>query len=267
METKDTIETDGSDVLDFETAKPYLSGGVREIGIETIQQMTKAIKDAEKDNSKLVWISVGSGNAIVEKMLEDYLDIEIITVDPNPNVFMEIPESFKEKHKNKGKHFSLVEELIEKQPEIKGNCVLILNWTAENESIYDIEAIKNLLPLYICSICEVSTGIAAGGEFHKWFLNAVINRQRKDIFEILNSWCYRPALDIREPQHVYYVPAKYNWECGTFKFGVDSFNMEVVLVAMVLQKSTNGKNLRLDQAPKRIKEFFSWKRNHDCIIS
>jgi hypothetical protein len=62
-------------------------------------------------------------------------------------------------------HYSDVHELIEKAPELIGNCSLLIVWPSPNNANYDVEAIKILKPNRVVSIFDAS-GSAASFDFH-----------------------------------------------------------------------------------------------------
>jgi hypothetical protein len=109
-------------------------------------------------------VSVGSGNAHLEKRIQDQYGVEIICVDPDPTAFnhaafdIAIPP-----------HFPLVSDLIANRPELVGDCTLLLNWCPPNTSEFDYDAILALKPLGFLAIFESFHGNngAAGG--HSFF--------------------------------------------------------------------------------------------------
>jgi len=95
---------------------------------------------------------------------------KLILIDPDP-------ESFEPYPKKKGylkPDFPYVSNLIEKRPDVVGNCVLLLIWP-EPEALYDFEAVMYLKPLSILILYEKpegwNMGCAAGKLMHKLLIS------------------------------------------------------------------------------------------------
>lgn len=115
-----------------------------------------------------VLISVGSGNGKFEhKIIDQYPNVKIICVDPDPESYSKLPILLYPE-------FSTTDDLVQKFPELVGNCLLLLNWCYPNDSTYDYDAIMKLKPIAFVSIYEslgdVTNG-AAGGEMFYNFLH------------------------------------------------------------------------------------------------
>jgi hypothetical protein len=63
--------------------------------------------------------------------------------------------------------YDYVKTLVEAHPELVGNCIVFINWSLPNDSIYDIESIGLLKPKHVVTVCE-TTGSAGGAAFLKW---------------------------------------------------------------------------------------------------
>jgi hypothetical protein len=108
-------------------------------------------------------ISVGSGYADTEFSFIKRNNKEIICVDPYPF-----------SHGNFGNvlvkpKYDYVDDLIKNEPDVIGNCHLLLIWPLPNESIYDLESIEKLKPLSIIIIYDPS-GSSGGSKFleYEW---------------------------------------------------------------------------------------------------
>ena len=124
-------------------------GWKKGLGIENVEQY---IDFAFVTNGKdLPIVSVGSGDAETEYAFERRHHKKIICVDPDPKSF------------NKGityiePEYSYVDDLIQNQPELVGNCHLLLIWPLPNRSEYDVDAIEKLNPLSFVIVYEPSGG-------------------------------------------------------------------------------------------------------------
>ncbi len=131
--------------------------GIKSFGEVKIKQILKSFY--ERYNLPIV--SIGSGSGSIEHYTKD--SIKWILIDPQPESFhgSVIMEP----------NYSYLDELINTNPNIIGNCLLFLNWCYPNESEYDYEAIIKLQPIAICSIYEEfnsSNGAAGGEKFFQW---------------------------------------------------------------------------------------------------
>lgn len=139
----------------------YLSNGVQAVGMDNIAGCVENIPELYEHD----WISIGSGNGVVEKYLDDMFNINIICVDPLPETYLPAPEKL-----GKKPIFHDINDLVNSNPKLIESCNLLLNWTYPDLS-YDIEAINILKPKWIIWIGE-KQGAAGGDEFHmlwkKW---------------------------------------------------------------------------------------------------
>ena len=110
-------------------------------------------------------VSVGSGLGLNEKKIELDLNVNIICIDPDPYSFNNRGEC--DEKKCHLPEYPLVDDLIKEQPNIIGNCNLMLCWPYPNDSTYDIEAIIKLKPSSVLVIYE-SLGGAGGIQLHNW---------------------------------------------------------------------------------------------------
>jgi hypothetical protein len=118
-------------------------------------------------------ISVGSGHADTEFSFMERNKKEIICIDPSPfshGRFGSVLVNPK---------YDYVDELIKNEPDVVGNCHLLLIWPLPNESTYDIEAVEKLKPLSLVIIYE-PTGSSGGSEFlkYKWRCNCFGKEQK-----------------------------------------------------------------------------------------
>jgi hypothetical protein len=158
-------------------------------------------------------VSVGSGNAHLEKLIRDKFNVDVICVDPNPAAYnqnatppLEVPVAIQP-------HFPLVSDLIKKRPELVSDCTLLLNWCEPLNSVYDYEAIAALKPLAFLAIFEEfmgERGAAGGGAFFelvrgrdklssKYKLVHATGASKEDDSGLLIEWHQRSNLPL--PKH------------------------------------------------------------------
>lgn len=134
-------------------------------GEENVCQLINIIY--ESYGSKFPIVSVGSGAGRLEKLFSTQTEhAEIICIDPDPTSFMGDKVYFEPK-------YSYVDELIQNEPYIIGNCILLLNW-CEPKLTYDYEAVLKCKPVAIFTIIErykFEAGAAGGKQFHQFLEN------------------------------------------------------------------------------------------------
>jgi hypothetical protein len=116
-------------------------------------------------------VSVGCGTGNVEACMREHFgeQIDIICVDPNPgsyptSMYIDIPDCG-----TCVPDFKLVEDLVEKRPELRMNCIMVLNWPEPGRDItWDFDAICSLRPSVIVCRYE-SVGGAGGDVLHEFF--------------------------------------------------------------------------------------------------
>ena len=119
--------------------------------------------------AELPIVSVGCGPGTTEWKLKHKYglgDRRWILVDPAPESFQKYPP---------GGHYSLrvdadlVKNLIQKEPNLVGNCVLFLPWPSPNDDAgnYDMEAVILLHPKAIILVFE-TVGSAGSHAMHTW---------------------------------------------------------------------------------------------------
>ncbi len=118
-------------------------------------------------------ISVGSGTADTEFSFLKRNGVEIICIDPYPYSHSYEGSDYTIKIQPK---YRYVDDLIKFEPEVVGNCHLLLIWPLPNKSTYDIEALEKLKPLSMVIIYE-PTGTSGGSKFLE-------NEWRKDYLEM-----------------------------------------------------------------------------------
>jgi hypothetical protein len=136
----------------------WMSSGLKHVGFDIAESHMEGIL---KHKPQYI-VSVGTGDGVFEKLLCNNLQINIICVDPAAICNL-VPKEFV-----MAPHYSYVTDLIERNPKIVGNCVLILNWCEPNSSTYDYEAIQLLIPQQILWIGE-SLGGAGGEKFLEFY--------------------------------------------------------------------------------------------------
>ena len=130
--------------------------GVRSFGIEVVREVLLLFKQT---CDPFPVVSVGSGNGCVESLVPG-----IICVDPVPDSYLG-PPIYQQPD------YDTVRDLLIAKPEIKGNCVLFLNWCDPDDSTYDFDAVVALQPIAVLCIIETfvgENGCAGGERFHKW---------------------------------------------------------------------------------------------------
>lgn len=165
-------------------AEFYLSLGLQHLGIDVAYEYMQYVISTYNPNNI---ISVGSGNGVFEKLLETnwnnlspiqqkyvstetYLiglhiqcNINIICIDPNSDAFIKAPIKFK-----KEPIYPNIDDFLKIKPYNLMECVLILNWSTPNNSIYDYEAVIKLNPKIILWIGDPS-GVAGGKLFLEFY--------------------------------------------------------------------------------------------------
>jgi len=139
-----------------EIKKKEMNKAIKCFGSEVVMNN---IKEFINQYPEIPFVSIGSGNGLFEKTIQDEFGIKIICIDP-------LPESYSPKPVVLYPEYKTTNELIEKNPEIILNCIMLLNWCNPNESTYDYDAIKELKPIAFISIYETYCGSngAGGGE-------------------------------------------------------------------------------------------------------
>ncbi len=133
--------------------------GIKSFGENKVKQILESFNKRYK---KYI-VSMGSGSGSIEHYTKD--SIKWILIDPEPESFhgSVIMEP----------NYKYLDELINSNPSIIGNCLLFLNWCEPNDNAYDYEAIIKLQPIAICSIYEEyesSYGAAGSEKFYNWTL-------------------------------------------------------------------------------------------------
>lgn len=134
------------------------STGILVLGVGNMHEYVKNLLQI----SNLKLISVGSGNGVIEKNLEQKFEIEIICIDPTPLAWsLSIEE-------NKLPQYKTTNELINCNNNLINNCNLIINWSYP-DFYYDLESIIMLKPRNIIIITDLSEHHGAGGyELHEF---------------------------------------------------------------------------------------------------
>ncbi len=151
-------------------------------------------------------ISVGSGNGILEFCYaKKYTESKetILCVDPAPLSFnsdgIDIPFQ--------APKYGSVESLLSTNPQLRRNCVLVLNWPNPNESTYDFDAVQALEPCGFFTTLEHwgDSGGAGGRRFHRFlqstqdYILAHRIRLNKSDQDICIEWWHRSDLPALPP--------------------------------------------------------------------
>lgn len=150
-----------------------LNSFVSKLGlVKTVDFLSKTIYDImEYDPSVKTMISVGSGNGILEYILERKMgpSLRIICIDPDPQSFLENSKVYKEPE------YSTIHDYL--RAEGGGSAqdyILFLNWPSpagyEGGSGYDAEAIYRLKPHFVICLIALDNkehGAAGSHQFHQ----------------------------------------------------------------------------------------------------
>tara|TARA_R110002072_G_scaffold45565_1_gene126637 strand:+ start:44716 stop:45474 length:759 start_codon:yes stop_codon:yes gene_type:complete len=165
-------------------------------GYEHLNKQLQEYVDALAKTScfaNLPLISVGSGSALIENYLVKHTDVkEVICVDPDPGSYGEDPVLIKPK-------YARVDELIDAEPDLIGNCVLMII-KCNPMMKYDIEAINKLRPRMMFLMYR-SDGADGGHAFH-YFLES-------NVFGDIphkNQYCKSMGQDPQEDEYRNEIP-------------------------------------------------------------
>ena len=144
----------------------YLNLGVRSFGCDFLVERIGQFYN----HYKLPVVSVGSGMGVLEFLVKErYPQTNIICVDPAPTQWLGCGR----KEPFLAPQYPFVKTLLEKEEELEGNCVLLLNWCCPNDSDYDDQAVKLLQPLAVLTLVEFyygESGCAGGASFFQNYL-------------------------------------------------------------------------------------------------
>ena len=132
---------------------------LRQFGLDKLQSYYN-----DMTNNRFRTVSVASGIGVVEYAIQNPLR-PIICVDPDPHSFQCADSSLKDTIMP---HYAYCKYLVEQQPDIVGNCNLMLNWPENDDGgRYDVESIALLQPLRILLVIE-STGSGGSDLFYQF---------------------------------------------------------------------------------------------------
>ncbi len=165
-----------------EKIEHYLNRGIQSFGFDIVLHALHVFLSSYPKNQA---ISIGSGNGILESIYFYKYKKYIICVDPFPLSFLSygLTEPFQKPE------YKYVSNLLENEPDLKYNSILILNWCYFN-STYDLKAINDLEPLAFFTIFD-KFGSAGSFEFIE-FLRKTTNYELVHRISLTNS-----GLDIR----------------------------------------------------------------------
>lgn len=159
-----------------------INPGVEAIGVNNI------LSAFSKLDTTLPVVSIGSGSGEFEQLImKHYPSLSIICVDPDPLDWcydddIMIPPDY-----------ATAETLVEKRPELVGECNVFINWPYPNdETTYDYDAIAILKPQRV--ICVVATCGASGGFKFLSFIKSLLVGEEQGIMEYkhINVVPYEP---------------------------------------------------------------------------
>ncbi len=117
-DTIDAITDRKIDEIDKNNVSNYFSLGVQKIGIKNVlwcfKRIIKKIPNADI-------ISIGSGNGVIEKIIDDKFGCNIICIEPHFNKFISAPDKF-----TKNPTFTTIDEYLDKKSDKK--LILFINW-------------------------------------------------------------------------------------------------------------------------------------------
>jgi hypothetical protein len=197
--------------------------------------LRKVIETMIKESGSKQWISIGSGNGILEGWIRDQFGINVITVDPKPinNAYCPMDSFTASKFRLNENHFEKTEELIEKHSEYIGNCILLLIWSNPNDSSFDYDAIQLLKPNFILPLIETSSGIAGSEIFHSFFRTKCVNDEKlsQELYKHSGIW---DLLTIDKSVNIDDIT--YHWFYGIIHHGIDGANIPMTLSFSILSK-------------------------------
>ena len=188
----------------------YLSGAALTAGEELVNKMISTIpKDAKI-------ISVGSGNGVLERYIQDKMERNIICIDPLFNGFNTVKKE--DIMYTKQPDFATVDEYLNTREFTSTKTCLLLNWpyptgylnVAYGEEYakedYDIEAVEKLNSDYIVGLFGEYAG---SNQFKKFMFNSENYRTMKRYI-----WRCNDSNDIFCSAHTYVIDIKFKTTLG-----------------------------------------------------
>lgn len=134
---------------------------LEKFGMELLQSY---YQEMTRDRFRVV--SVGSGNGSIEHLIQNPRN-PIICIDPDPDSF-QCGGGI-----NIKPHYAYCVDLVNAQPDIVGNCNLLLNWPeGDEEGRYDVDSILRLQPLHVLLLID-STGGGGSDMFYEFLKQKV----------------------------------------------------------------------------------------------
>lgn len=135
-------------------------------------ESTHVFKQTDQHEITLPIISIGSGNGVAEKMIQDqFKSHRVICVDPVPESFTTYGDDINQCIRP---HYATVNDLIAKEPALVNRCVVVLIWPlythpnkTRHQLPYDIEALVKLQP-WGTYIFYDYTGASGSGSIIRW---------------------------------------------------------------------------------------------------
>lgn len=150
------IKQNKKSMFDEAPINPVLNPALKQIGLPVLEQYFRTIYDVSSDPI----VSIGSGNGYIERHMEKLFGKSIYCVDPN-RIINSNSELYKtSEHEN-------VYKLLEANSSVHEHSTMFINWSTPNESTYDFEAIKAIIPNNLLIVFE-STGSGGGRLLQKW---------------------------------------------------------------------------------------------------
>jgi len=189
----------------------YFSLGIEKVGIKNLLWYFEKVMELAP-NADI--ISVGSGNGVVEQIIDDKFKCDVICIDPFSNKFIPAPAEFV-----KPSTFDNVDDYLDKTPIISDKkLILFLNWpynefTKEDGSMteyeYDYDSIVKLKPNHIIVVYDPS-GSAGSHLLTNWM-------NKKCNVPIINS----PFLKDVKKEDI--KLSGYNYIGNTMHTGIETF--------------------------------------------
>jgi hypothetical protein len=189
------------------------STGVVLLGKENVYEYIKNILKI----SNLEIVSVGSGNGIIEKNIEEKFNIKMICIDPTPLLWSLSTDE------NRLPDYDTTSDLLKERNKLKNNCNLLINWSYPDHS-YDIESIIMLKPRNIIIITDLSEKHAAGGfELHKFMKRCGVPSKIKNNNEFdISRW------HLEKYNFVYRTFTQYSSHCGMLEISIIWLSLDII---------------------------------------
>jgi hypothetical protein len=161
--------------------KEIYSTGVEAFGKDFVVGSWFSIINQNYPSDKYLWISVGSGNGLLEATLVKQYRNFIMCIDPKPHHYSSGKDGIMPRYHTVKEYLTSLAKKRQGQP--KKPHVLILNWAARGLD-YDMESIELLKPHAIIVISESESFISDrpntnGARFWSWLESITRDKEQK----------------------------------------------------------------------------------------